>query len=141
MARKKKEELTRKEKIVNAIDDAMIAVEMMVRKIEEGYDKFRAATYAYTSTAFPMLTGTLRCATDRLLVNGVVASIVLFGGIGIWSALSMLLINAQGPWNRPTPGAIRSDLIGVAIALVHAQDDTRMEGAGDIAEGLDLRAR
>jgi multidrug efflux pump subunit AcrB len=41
------------------VDDAMIAVEMMVRKLEEGWDRFRAATYAYTSTAFPMLTGTL----------------------------------------------------------------------------------
>ncbi len=37
----------------------MIAVEMMVKKLEEGFDKFRAATFAYTSTAFPMLTGTL----------------------------------------------------------------------------------
>jgi multidrug efflux pump subunit AcrB len=41
------------------VDDAMIAVEMMVRKLEEGWDKFKAATFAYTSTAFPMLTGTL----------------------------------------------------------------------------------
>jgi multidrug efflux pump len=41
------------------VDDAMIAVEMMVKKFEEGWTKFRAATYAYTSTAFPMLTGTL----------------------------------------------------------------------------------
>ena len=41
------------------VDDAMIAVEMMITKLEEGYDKVKAATYAYTSTAFPMLTGTL----------------------------------------------------------------------------------
>jgi multidrug efflux pump len=41
------------------VDDAIIAVEMMVVKIEEGFDKFKAATFAYTSTAFPMLTGTL----------------------------------------------------------------------------------
>ena len=41
------------------VDDAMIAVEMMDRKLQEGYDKLRAATFAYTSTAFPMLTGTL----------------------------------------------------------------------------------
>lgn len=41
------------------VDDAMIAVEMMVRKLEEGWDRFRSATFAYTSTAFPMLTGTL----------------------------------------------------------------------------------
>jgi len=41
------------------VDDAMIAVEMMIRKLEEGLDRFKAATFAYTSTAFPMLTGTL----------------------------------------------------------------------------------
>ena len=41
------------------VDDAMIAVEMMIRKLEEGVDRFKAATFAYTSTAFPMLTGTL----------------------------------------------------------------------------------
>jgi multidrug efflux pump len=41
------------------VDDAIIAVEMMVVKIEQGFDKFRAASFAYTSTAFPMLTGTL----------------------------------------------------------------------------------
>jgi multidrug efflux pump len=41
------------------VDDAMITVEMMVRKLEEGLEKARAATFAYTSTAFPMLTGTL----------------------------------------------------------------------------------
>ena len=41
------------------VDDAMIAVEMMITKLESGCDKVTAATYAYTSTAFPMLTGTL----------------------------------------------------------------------------------
>jgi multidrug efflux pump subunit AcrB len=41
------------------VDDAMIAVEMMISKLEEGADKVSAATFAYTSTAFPMLTGTL----------------------------------------------------------------------------------
>jgi multidrug efflux pump subunit AcrB len=41
------------------VDDAMIAVEMMIKKLEEGYDKVSAASFAYTATAFPMLTGTL----------------------------------------------------------------------------------
>ncbi|MDF6984521.1 efflux RND transporter permease subunit, partial [Escherichia coli] len=41
------------------VDDAIIAVEMMVRKLEEGFSKMEAATFAYTSTAMPMLTGTL----------------------------------------------------------------------------------
>ena len=41
------------------VDDAMITIEMMISKIEEGLEKVKAATFAYTSTAFPMLTGTL----------------------------------------------------------------------------------
>jgi multidrug efflux pump len=41
------------------VDDAIIAVEMMAIKMEQGFDRFRAASFAYTSTAFPMLTGTL----------------------------------------------------------------------------------
>jgi multidrug efflux pump subunit AcrB len=41
------------------VDDAMIAVEMMDRRLEQGNDRLSAATFAYTSTAFPMLTGTL----------------------------------------------------------------------------------
>ncbi len=41
------------------VDDAIIAVEMMAVKLEQGFDRFRAASFAWTSTAFPMLTGTL----------------------------------------------------------------------------------
>jgi multidrug efflux pump subunit AcrB len=41
------------------VDDAIISVEMMAVKLEQGYDRLRAAAFAYTSTAFPMLTGTL----------------------------------------------------------------------------------
>ena len=41
------------------VDDAIIAVEMMVVKMEQGWDKVKAAGFAYTTTAFPMLTGTL----------------------------------------------------------------------------------
>lgn len=41
------------------VDDAMIVVEMMVRKLEEGYDRIKAATFAYSATVFPMLAGTL----------------------------------------------------------------------------------
>ncbi len=51
------------------VDDAIIAVEMMVRKIEEGYDKFRAATFAYELTAMPMLTGTLITAAGFLPIG------------------------------------------------------------------------
>jgi len=48
------------------VDDAIIAVEMMVRKLEEGYSRFDAAIFAYDSTAIPMLTGTLITAAGFL---------------------------------------------------------------------------
>ena len=51
------------------VDDAMIAVEMMARKLEEGFNKLTAATYAYSTTAFPMLTGTLITAAGFLPIG------------------------------------------------------------------------
>jgi len=51
------------------VDDAIIAVEMMVRKLEEGYDKVFAATYAYEVTSMPMLTGTLITAAGFLPIG------------------------------------------------------------------------
>jgi multidrug efflux pump len=51
------------------VDDAIIAVEMMVRKLEEGYDKRTAATYAYEVTSMPMLTGTLITAAGFLPIG------------------------------------------------------------------------
>ena len=51
------------------VDDAIIAVEMMVNKMEQGWDRVRAAGFAYTSTAFPMLTGTLVTAAGFLPVG------------------------------------------------------------------------
>ena len=51
------------------VDDAIIAVEMMVRKMEEGFDKVRAASFAYEVTAMPMLTGTLITAAGFLPIG------------------------------------------------------------------------
>jgi multidrug efflux pump subunit AcrB len=51
------------------VDDAIIAVEMMVRKLEEGSDKMHAATFAYDATAMPMLTGTLITAVGFLPIG------------------------------------------------------------------------
>ncbi|MEX6663267.1 efflux RND transporter permease subunit [Pseudomonas sp. W2-17] len=48
------------------VDDAIIAVEMMAIKMELGYDRLKAASFAWTSTAFPMLTGTLITAAGFL---------------------------------------------------------------------------
>jgi len=48
------------------VDDAIIAVEMMAIKMEQGYERVKAASFAWTSTAFPMLTGTLITAAGFL---------------------------------------------------------------------------
>ena len=48
------------------VDDAIIAVEMMAIKMEQGWDRMKAASFAYTSTAFPMLSGTLVTAAGFL---------------------------------------------------------------------------
>ena len=74
------------------VDDAIIAVEMMVRKMEEGYDKVRAATFAYEITAMPMLTGTLITAAGFLPI-GMAKSAVgeyTFAIFGV-TALALLL--------------------------------------------------
>ncbi len=51
------------------VDDAIIAVEMMAIKMEQGWERARAASFAYTSTAFPMLTGTLVTAAGFLPIG------------------------------------------------------------------------
>ena len=51
------------------VDDAIIAVEMMVRKLEEGYTMMKAATFTWDATAMPMLTGTLITATGFLPIG------------------------------------------------------------------------
>ncbi|HUP92148.1 MAG TPA: efflux RND transporter permease subunit [Solimonas sp.] len=48
------------------VDDAIIAVEMMAVKMEQGWDRIKAASFAYSTTAFPMLTGTLVTAAGFL---------------------------------------------------------------------------
>ncbi len=51
------------------VDDAIISVEMMVVKMEQGYERVRAASFAYTSTAMPMLTGTIVTAAGFLPIG------------------------------------------------------------------------
>ena len=66
------------------VDDAIIAIEMMVVKMEEGWDRMRAATYAWTSTAFPMLTGTLVTAAGFLPVGFARSSSGEYAGAIFW---------------------------------------------------------
>ncbi len=73
------------------VDDAIIAIEMMVVKIEQGWDRARAATFAWTSTAFPMLTGTLVTAAGFLPVGFAKSSAGEYAG-GIFWIVALALI-------------------------------------------------
>jgi multidrug efflux pump subunit AcrB len=73
------------------VDDAIIAIEMMVVKMEQGFDRARAATFAWTSTAFPMLTGTLVTAAGFLPVGFAKSSSGEYAG-GIFWVVGLALI-------------------------------------------------
>jgi multidrug efflux pump len=78
------------------VDDAIIAVEMMALKLEQGWDRVSAATHAYTATAFPMLTGTLITAAGFLPVGMAKSSageytISIFQVVGIALILSWVV--------------------------------------------------
>jgi multidrug efflux pump subunit AcrB len=104
------------------VDDAMIAVEMMQRKLEEGFDRLAAATFAYRSTAFPMLTGTLITAAGFIPVGfaqsqaGEYVS-TLFWVTGIALVISWFTAVYFTPWlgyrllkAHPPAGAHRHDV-------------------------------
>ncbi|WP_127091882.1 efflux RND transporter permease subunit [Aquabacter cavernae] len=73
------------------VDDAIIAIEMMVVKMEEGWDRAKAASFAWTSTAFPMLTGTLVTAAGFLPVGFARSSSGEYAG-GIFWVVGIALI-------------------------------------------------
>jgi multidrug efflux pump subunit AcrB len=73
------------------VDDAIISIEMMVVKMEQGWDRARAATFAWTSTAFPMLTGTLVTAAGFLPVGFARSSAGEYAG-GIFWVVGLALI-------------------------------------------------
>ena len=73
------------------VDDAIIAIEMMVVKMEQGLDRARAATFAWTSTAFPMLTGTLVTAAGFLPVGFANSSTGEYAG-GIFWIVALALV-------------------------------------------------
>ncbi len=116
------------------VDDAMITVEMMVTKLEEGMDKVRAATFAYTSTAFPMLTGTLVTAAGFVPVGFAKSA----AGEYTFSMFAVVSIALLTSW---IVAVVFAPLIGVAVLpqrLAH-----HAAGAGMILQwfrGLLVRA-
>jgi multidrug efflux pump subunit AcrB len=109
------------------VDDAMIAVEMMERKLDEGFDKLSAASFAYTSTAFPMLTGTL-ITTAGFIPVGFAASTSgeyvnsLFWVVGLALVISWFAAIYFTPWlgftllkHRPAPEGGHHDVYDTAL--------------------------
>ncbi len=67
----------------------------------------------------PMLTGLLIWAAAHILVNGDVASFVLFGGLAAWAVTSIFVINRhEGAWQRPEPGPASGDVRWLVISVV-----------------------
>lgn len=113
------------------VDDAIIAVEMMVVKIEQGFDRITAASAAWSSTAFPMLTGTLVTAAGFLPVGfakstsgeyagnifwvvGIALIVSWFVAVLITPYLGMMLLPA------PKPGAHHDSYDSTIYRLLRA---------------------
>ena len=73
------------------VDDAIIAVEMMMVKMEQGFNRIKAATFAWESTAFPMLTGTLVTAAGFLPVGFANSAVGEYTGSMFWVLLVALI--------------------------------------------------
>jgi multidrug efflux pump subunit AcrB len=76
------------------VDDAMITVEAMVGRLEAGWDRSRAASYAYDTTAFPMLTGTLVMIAGFVPVGFAASS----AGEYCFSLFMVVLISLVASW-------------------------------------------
>ncbi len=67
----------------------------------------------------PQLTGAVLWAVGHLLANGDNRSVWLFGVIGVWATLEMVLINRRdGAWERPDRQPITGDIVAAAIGAV-----------------------
>jgi multidrug efflux pump len=73
------------------VDDAIIAVEMMMVKIEQGWDRLKAGAFAYRSTAFPMLTGTVVTAAGFVPVGLAQSAVAEYTG-SIFRVVALALL-------------------------------------------------
>ncbi|HUK01091.1 MAG TPA: efflux RND transporter permease subunit [Steroidobacteraceae bacterium] len=110
------------------VDDAMITVEMMVTKLEEGLDKIHAATFAYTSTAFPMLTGTLVTVAGFVPIGFAKSS----AGEYTFSIFAVVAIALVVSW---IVAVIFAPLIGVVLLPDRMGQGSRHGAAADVTHG------
>lgn len=66
----------------------------------------------------PQLTAVKVWAVAHLLVNGDLASLILFGGLLVWAVLEVVMINRSEAWVRPAPGEAKKDILLVVITIV-----------------------
>ena len=102
------------------VDDAIIAVEMMVVKMEQGLPRLEAASFSWVSTAFPMLTGTLVTAAGFLPVGFAASSTGEYAGAIFW----VVAISLVASW---FVAVIFTPYLGVRLLL----DQGRFEGPHD----------
>ena len=107
------------------VDDAIIAVETMVVKIEQGWDRMRAAAFAWDSTSLPMLTGTLVTVAGFLPVGFADSAVGEYAG-GIFWVVAIALISS---W---FVAVIITPYLGV---LLLPRDLVNQDGHADDAHG------
>ncbi len=67
----------------------------------------------------PMLLGVSLWSFAHLLVNGDIASVILFASLGLWAIIEIILINrAQGAWARPQKGTIKGEIIALVANII-----------------------
>lgn len=89
----------------------LIAVYLFIVRYSQGVIR--------TKMRHPMLGAVKVWALAHLLVNGDVASMVLFGGVLAWAVVDMIMINKMQPeWRRPTRGSVMSDVFFLVPALI-----------------------
>jgi len=107
------------------VDDAMITIEMMISQLEKGVDRIKAATHAYVTTAFPMLTGTLVTVAGFVPVGFARSS----AGEYCFSLFAVVVIALLVSW---VVAVLFTPLIGVTILPAsmskHDEKPSRMAG-------------
>lgn len=116
------------------VDDAIIAIEMMVVKMEQGLDRLKAAAFAWESTAFPMLTGTLVTAAGFLPVGFAKSTAGEYAGNIFWIVGLALVVS----W---LVAVVFTPYLGVALLPRHAASSERhATGHGSQYDGRGYRA-
>ena len=113
------------------VDDAMITIEAMVSKVEHGWDSIKAAIFAYASTAYPRLTGTLVIALGFVPVGFAKSS----AGEYTFTLFAVVVIAVLTSW---VVAALFTPLIGTMLLAPHkheGKDKVNHEGGGRLLTG------